>query len=105
MRRVFGFSAALVTIALLGSSVSASAQGLPDEFGAAPEFWSTRYQRFYETLHDTIIVSNSLDRLAGDLLAPPDVIVDDPGGAVSPEKTIEAAKPGRSTTTGAAPHY
>lgn len=105
MREVFGLSAAIASIIWLGSSLSASAQQLPDGLSAPPEFWSERYQRFYETQHDPIVVANLVDRPVGNLIAPPDVIVDDPAGvAIVDSQAIAAGglRPTGDTTTGAA---
>jgi hypothetical protein len=105
MRKVFGLSGAIASIIWLGSSLSASAQQLPDGLSAPPEFWSTRYQRFYETQHDPIVVANTVDRPVGNLMAPPDVIVDDAAGVANAGSQAIAAggvKPAPDTTTGTA---
>lgn len=104
MRKAFGPSAVLASIIWLESILPAAAQQLPDALSAAPEFWSTRYQRFYETLHGPMFVAVNPERPPGNLLAPPDIIVDEPGEATLEQPTVEVdSAPERGTTTGAAP--
>lgn len=107
-------SALAVGSVWIASTLYAPAQMVPEELAASTvEFWSTRYQRFYESQPRD--ARNSLERPPGNLWGPPDIIVCEPQNMMAisqesaasqaalapPDRTVTvdvAADPSRLTT-------
>ena len=89
MWRLFGIRAHAAAVFLAAATCVASAQTMDESGATTGEFWSTRYQRFHQ--HDNPFpLAGGLDRPAGNLWAPPDVVVCEPQTMAAPLEPEQA---------------